>query len=95
MAALIKAVNEARAKVSLPPITSKLPEWKRWVGGESPDHDGTGLRDVVLADARYLDEVKGDLDSFRENNGVAHVSFDQRLKLLEAQQTTDPFPGSG
>ena len=39
--------------------------------------------------------VKADLDDFRENNGVAHISFDQRLKLLEAQQTTDPFPGSG
>ena len=40
--------------------------------------------------------IKSDLDDFRENNGVAHVSFDQRLKLLEAQQNPAfPTPDSG
>jgi len=95
MAALVKAINDVRAKVGLPAITSKMPDWKRWVGGEAPDHDGTGLRDVVMANAVYLDAVKRDLDDARENNGVAHNSFNTRLAALEAQQTNAPFPESG
>ena len=63
------------------------------MGGEKPDFDSSGLRDVVQTNAVYLDSVKRDLDDSKENNGVAHVSFDQRLKLLEAQINNPPFPG--
>jgi hypothetical protein len=98
--ALVKKVNELAGKTpGVSPlssiITGRIPLWKRWVGGEGPDMDGVGLRDVVQANAVYLDAVKRDLDDFRENNGVAHSSFSSRLAALEAQQTTAPFPGSG
>lgn len=65
--------------------------WKRWVGGEG-EFDGKGLRDVVQTNAVYLDSVKGDLDDFRENNGVAHNSFNSRLAALESQIQNPPFP---
>ncbi len=37
--------------------------------------------------------IKGDLDDFRENNGVAHISFDRRLDAIEARLNDSPFPG--
>ena len=42
---------------------------------------------------KAMDALKADLDNSKENNGVAHASFDQRLKLLEAQINNPPFPG--
>jgi len=77
--AVFRPTDDAGAKIGFPRFT----EWLR------------GLRDTVNANALYLDDVKGDLDDYRENNGVAHASFDQRLKLLEAEQTHTPFPASG
>lgn len=95
--ALTKKVNELAVKAGVTPLnaltTGKIPAWKRWVGGEKPDHDGKGLRDVVATNAVMLDDVKGDLDNFRENNGVAHNSFNSRLAALEAQIGNPPFPG--
>jgi predicted transcriptional regulator len=67
-----------------------LTTWKRWVGGEF-EFDGVGLRDVVNANAVYLDGVKRDLDDHRENMGVAFNSVDSRLDALEAASTSS-FP---
>jgi len=68
----------------------KFPAWKQWVEG-SAGFDGTGLRDVVDTNARYLDDVKGDLDSLRG-------STDHRIDILEAKVAAleaappSPFP---
>jgi hypothetical protein len=95
--ALVKKVNELADKVSVPKlnatITGKIPAWKRWVGGEGPDYDGKGLRDVVNTNALYTDQIKGDLDDFRENNGIAHSSINSRLAALEEAVQHPPFPG--
>jgi len=98
MSVLLKRVDELSAKAgmaALPTGAKNLPRWKRWLGGEKPEYDGTGLRDVVQTNAVFLDAVKHDLDDFRENIGVALNSVDRRLDALEAASVTAPFPGSG
>lgn len=75
--AVFRPTNDAGAKIGFP----RFADWVR------------NLRDIVNANALFLDDVKRDLDNSQENNGVAHASFDQRLKLLEAQINNPPFPG--
>jgi hypothetical protein len=96
MSVLIKRVDELSQKAGLgpiPPGAQKLPMWKRWLGGEKPEFDGSGLRDVVQTNAVFLDAVKRDLDDSKENIGVGMVSLDRRLDALEAQIGNPPFPG--
>ena len=69
-----------------------FPRWKRWVDGTA-EFDGTGLRDVVLANALYADQVKDDLDTHKEADNVRHASIAQRLAALEAAGNSGPFPG--
>jgi len=69
-----------------------FPVFTRWLKG-SGEYDGSGVRDVVNANALYLDDVKGDLDNFRENQGVAHNSINNRLATLEEAVQNPPFPG--
>lgn len=69
-----------------------LTKWKRWVGGEF-EFDGVGLRDVVHANAIYVDAVKGDLDDHRQADLQRHQTINQRLAALEAAVTNPPFPG--
>ena len=70
-----------------------LTTWKRWVGGEL-EYDGKGLRDVVNANAIYLDEVKDGLDAHKAADASRHLSISQRLAALEAAQAQpSPFPG--
>jgi hypothetical protein len=92
MSALVKKVNELAAKVGIKPLSStasaKLPAWKRWVGGEGPDHDVTGLRDVVNTNAIYTDQIKGDVDSL----GDKAQNHESRIRALEAAPISRPFP---
>jgi hypothetical protein len=96
---LTKKVNETAAKVGVAPlsstVTGRIPAWKRWTGGEGPDFDGTGLRDVVNADAIYLDAVKEHLDTVDARETAHNNSQDARLDRLEAAQSFSPFPASG
>ena len=69
-----------------------LTKWKRWVGGEF-EFDGKGLRDVVDANAQYLDAVKEDLDAHRAADATRHQTINQRLAALEAAAASAPFPG--
>ncbi len=62
--------------------------WKRWCGGEL-EFDGTGLRDVVAANAVGLNAVKANLD---QADGQITQLF-ERVTALEAQPRL-PFPGS-
>ena len=64
-----------------------LTTWKRWVGGEF-EFDGTGLRDVVNANAVMLDTVKDDADSLRDDvNALLQWKAEQ-----EALPVVRPFP---
>lgn len=67
-----------------------LPKFTRWVGG-SGEYDGTGLRDVVNANALYADEVKNDLDEHKEIDKTRHTALATRVSALEAQGEP-PFP---
>lgn len=96
LSALVNRVDELSKKAGLGALgtgAKALPRWKRWIGGEKPDYDASGLRDVVQTNAVYLDSVKRDVDDFRENTGVALVSVDHRLDALEAAVQHPPFPG--
>jgi len=93
MNALIVSHNEMRLKLGLQPLVSQLQKWKRWVGGEA-EYDGTGLRDVVNADALYLDQVKADLDKLDAREAAHNTATDNRLDRLEAAQSFSPFPES-
>lgn len=69
-----------------------LTRWKQWVSGEF-EFDGKGLRDVVMANALYVDAVKGDLDDHRQADLVRHQTINGRLAALEAAVQSPPFPG--
>ena len=69
-----------------------LTKWKRWVGGEF-EFDGKGLRDVVMANAVYADQVKEDLDAHKAADLNRHQIANQRLAALEAAVANPPFPG--
>lgn len=92
MSALVKKVNELATKVGLKPLpattSAKLPAWKRWVGGEAPDYDGKGVRDVVNTNAILLDDVKQDVDGHGDRLG----NHESRLRALEAAPISRPFP---
>jgi hypothetical protein len=53
------------------------------------------LRDAVVANAVYLDDVKGDLDDHKAIDGARHANLAGRVAALEEAQQHDPFPGSG
>lgn len=88
MSALVKRVDELSKKAGLGAFTSKLPLWKRWLGGEKPDYDGTGLRDVVNTNAVFLDQVKGDVDA----NGQAIAELKADVQVLKEAPAPRPFP---
>jgi hypothetical protein len=66
--------------------------WKRWVGGEL-EYDGTGLRDVVNADATALNALKADYDQFHTLTSGQITQLFERVTALENAPTV-PFPGS-
>ena len=69
-----------------------FPKFIRWVKG-SGEYDGTGLRDVVLANALYLDDVKGDLDQHKDVDAARHAALAARVTKLEQGSGSPPFPG--
>lgn len=90
--ALVKKVNELATKAGVSPlselITGRIPAWKRWVGGEKPDFDATGLRDVVDTNAVFLNAVKGDVDT----HGQAILDLQADVKALQEAPPARPFP---
>jgi hypothetical protein len=69
-----------------------LTTWKRWVGGEA-EFDGTGLRDVVNANAQHLDAVEENLNAHKAADNERHATISTRLAAIEAQLEDSPFPG--
>lgn len=96
LSVLVKRVDELSKQAGLGPIpigATKLPLWKRWIGAEKPEYDGKGLRDVVNANALYLDQVKDDIDTHKALDTDRHQALAARVSALEAQ-SQPPFPGS-
>lgn len=50
------------------------------------------IRDVVNANALFLDEVKNDLDVHKAADNKRHATLENRVSALEAGGTP-PFPG--
>lgn len=75
-----------------PADTKNFQLWKQWVGGELV-YDGTGLRDVVNADAIALNALKADYDQFHTLAAGQIVELFQRVTELESRPAV-PFPGS-
>ena len=94
----VKRLRELFAKVGLGPFQpfgdEYLPKFHRWIRSEG-EYDGAGLRDVVNANAIYLDDVKGDLDAHKALDNTRHTALAQRVTALEGRNTNTPFPGSG
>lgn len=91
LSALVKRVDALSQRAGLEPLglgATRLPAWKRWVGGEKPEYDGTGLRDVVDANARYLDAVKGDVDTHSQ----AIIEMRADIQALKEAPAARPFP---
>lgn len=87
MASLVNKVNELATKAGLKTLTSKLPDWKRWVGGEA-EFDAIGLRDVVNANAIMLDDVKVDQDTHSQ----AILDLQADVQALKEVPPARPFP---
>jgi len=96
--AFVKRLREIVAKVGMAPVAAYddkyLPVFHRWIRSEG-EFDGAGLRDVVNANALYLDDVKEDLDGHKTIDNARHTALAQRVAALEGAATTTPFPGSG
>lgn len=96
--AFVGRIRDVTAKVGLGPFQTfqdeYLPRFHRWIRAEG-EFDGTGLRDVVNANAYALDDVKGDLDAFKATANSRYTALAQRVSALEAAGTSSPFPGSG
>lgn len=69
-----------------------FPTWKQWVESTGA-YDGAGLRDVVNANAIYLDSVKDQVDTHITNDNERHSSIATRLAALEDAVANPPFPG--
>lgn len=96
--AFVKRLRDITAKVGLGPFQvfsdGYLPVFHRWIRSEG-EFDGTGLRDVVNANAYALDDLKADLDAHKTTENTRYTALAQRVAALEGQQTSSPFPGSG
>lgn len=90
MAALVKRVDELSRKVMGQSFASSLPLWKRWVGGEG-EYDGAdngSIRDVLHANAKGLDALKGDVDAHSQ----AIIELRQDVQALKEAPPVRPFP---
>lgn len=89
--ALVKKVNELATKVGVAKlsdtVTGKIPAWKRWVGGEA-EFDGSGLRDVVNANAGFTDQIKAQTDA----NSQSIVELRADVQALKEAPAPRPFP---
>lgn len=96
--AFVKRLREIVAKVGMPEVIAYrddyLPKFHRWIRSEG-EFDGAGLRDVVNANAVYLDDVKSDLDAYKTTDSARYAALARRVAALEGAATTSPFPGSG
>ena len=99
MSMLLAKVNELAKKTGIDPLHAgamALSKWKRAVGGEKPDYDVIGLRDVVKTNAIYLDDVEEALHGHIAADQVRHNTINSRLAELEAQPSGSPlFPFEG
>lgn len=68
----------------------KFIPWKRWVGGEG-EFDGTGLRDVVNANAISLDNQSAHLIAVDDREARHYIDHEKRISALERAPGT-PFP---
>lgn len=99
MATMLNKINELCTKVGVAKLgvgAMNLTKWKRWVGGEKPDFDGTGLRDIVKTNAINLNELSDTLQAHLAADNARHQTINTRLAVLEAQPTGSPlFPREG
>lgn len=90
MSALVNRVDALSKAAGLGPVpvgASTLPKWKRWIGGES-EYDGTGLRDVVNANAIMNDQMKSNIDAHSQ----AIIDLQAEVQALKEAPAPHPFP---
>jgi len=90
MSVLVNRVDALSKKAglgALPIGATKLPAWKRWIGGEA-EFDSSGLRDVVNSNAVMLDNQKKDLDA----HGQSIIELRADVQALKEAPAARPFP---
>lgn len=99
ISAVLNKVNELAKKAGLAPLGAgamALPRWKRWIGGEKPDFDVIGLRDVVKTNAINQNDIEDMMLAHIAADNARHQQVNTRLAALEAQPTGTPlFPYEG
>lgn len=89
---LVAKVNEVATKVGVAKLSStvsgRIPAWKRWVGGEGPDYDIKGLRDIVNTNALFTDQIKGDVDILAQRS----IDMMADIRALQEAPAARPFP---
>lgn len=83
---LLNKVDELCEKAGISKLgigVRNLARWKRWVGGEKPDFDGTGLRDIVKANALNLNEFEEMVHSHIAADNARHRNVNERLAEID------------
>lgn len=63
-----------------------FPKFLRWLRGDS-EFDGTGVKDVVNANAQFTDDIKGDVDEHAQRL----AELESRVAAVEARPSVG-FP---
>lgn len=93
MTALVQRVDELSLAVLQKNFLAGvgLDKWKRWVGGEKPDYDGTAtgsLRDVLNAYGMNLDQIKTAVDALTQTT----IELRADVQALQEAPASHPFP---
>lgn len=90
-AALVAKVNEVATKAGVAKlsatITKAIPAWKRYVGGEA-EFDGSGIRDVVTANAIQQNQMK----TTQDTHSQAILELRAAVQELKEAPAAHPFP---
>ena len=83
---LMNKIDELCEKVGVQKLglgVRNLARWKRWVGGEKPDFDGTGLRDIVKANALNLNEFEEMVHAHIAADNLRHKNINTKLAEMQ------------
>ncbi len=84
--ALLNKVDELCTKAGIAKLgigARNLARWKRWVGGEKPDFDGTGLRDIVKANAMNFNEFEQMLLAHIAADNARHKNVNEQIAEMK------------
>jgi len=88
ISSLMNKIDELCVKAGVDKLGTgvrNLARWKRWLGGEKPDFDGTGLRDIVKANAIGLNEFEDMVHSHIAADNTRHQRINTELAEINVK----------